>query len=159
GTRLAIEYVYDNSEDNPNNPMRPLQRVRFGQESADEMGTCTFSLTLKDVREQAKLWMATTDRDLEKLPNAWNLLMRKAQLERELGSHDVASKLSERACVISPGAPGGWIERGMIAESMRQQDRAVESYRRAISLDAKHAMAHLHLGTLFGRGGNNTLAL
>lgn len=159
GTRLAIEYVYDNSEQNPNNPIRPLQRVKFGQESADEMGTCTFSLTLQDAGDRAKLSMATTERDLEKLPDAWNLLLRKGQLLRERGDFDAAGKCIERAAQISPGAAAVWFERGMLAESTHQLQRAVESYQRALSLDKSHAMANMQLGTLFGRAGKDALAL
>ena len=159
GTRLAIEYVYDNSDNNDNNPVRPLQRVRFGQQSADEMGTCTFSLTLRDLRDRPKLQLATTDRDLEKLPNAWNLLMRKSQLERERGNFAVAEKAIEQACEISPGAAAVWFERGMLGESMHQLERAASSYQMALRIDKNHAMAHMQLGTLFGRSGNDAKAL
>jgi tetratricopeptide (TPR) repeat protein len=159
GTRLAIEYVYDNSDNNDNNPVRPLRRVRFGQESADEMGTCTFSLTLHDLRERAELQLATTDRDLEKIPDAWHLLMRKCQLERERGNFAVAEKAIEKACRISPGAAAVWFERGMLGESMHKLEAAASSYQQALRIDKNHAMAHMQLGTLFGRSGNDAKAL
>ncbi len=38
GTRLHSRITYDNSADNPNNPHLPPVRVRFGEESEDEMG-------------------------------------------------------------------------------------------------------------------------
>jgi len=159
GTRIDIEYVYDNSEGNTNNPTRPPKRVRFGQESADEMGTCTFSVTLHNPQDRSKLLMATTDRDLEKLPNAWNLLMRKCQLERERGNFSGAEKAIERACKISPGAAAVWFERGMLAEATHKLELAVRSYRQALAINPKHAMAHMQLGTLFGRSGNDAMAL
>lgn len=159
GTRLAIEYVYDNSEANDNNPIRPLKRVRFGQESADEMGTCTFSLTLRDLRERPKLRLASVDRDLEKLPNAWNLLMQKCELERGRGNFEVAEKAIEKACRISPGAAAVWFERGMLGESMHKLETAARSYQQALAIDKNHAMAHMQLGTLFGRSGNDQKAL
>lgn len=159
GTALAIEYVYDNSEQNSNNPVRPVQRVQFGQDSADEMGTCTFSMTLGKPQDRAKLLMATTDRDLEKLPNAWNLLLQKGRLERELGNFVVAEKVVEQACQISPGAAAVWYELGMLSESMHKLQRAVQSYQQAIGIDPNHAMAHMQLGTLFGRSGNDAMAL
>ena len=159
GARIEIEYTYDNSDKNDNNPIRPPRRVRFGQESADEMGTCTLSVTLNNPRDRAKLMMATTDRDLEKLPDAWNLLMRKAQLERERGGFVAAEKAIDRACQISPGAAAVWFERGMLCEATHKLEQAVSSYRRALSVDANHAMAHMQLGTLFGRSGNDAMAL
>src|SRR5260370_14973054 len=33
-----MQYLYDNSEDNRRNPDRPPKRVRWGQNSTDEMG-------------------------------------------------------------------------------------------------------------------------
>ena len=159
GARLAIEYVYDNSEQNPNNTQRPLRRVQFGQESADEMGTATFSLILQDERDRPKLLMAAVSRDLEKLPKAWNLLLRKGQLLREQGDLTAAAPLIEQACGISPGAAAVWLERGILAEARNELPRAVESYQRALSIDPQHGMAHLQLGTLYGRSGNQKLAL
>ena len=37
GTRLSMRFIYDNSADNPHNPHRPPQRVRYGVQTADEM--------------------------------------------------------------------------------------------------------------------------
>jgi hypothetical protein len=37
GTRLEMEFIYDNSADNPHNPSHPPQRVRWGPDSTDEM--------------------------------------------------------------------------------------------------------------------------
>jgi hypothetical protein len=39
GTRIDVEIAYDNSADNPANPFTPPQRVAFGRESTDEMGS------------------------------------------------------------------------------------------------------------------------
>ena len=38
GARLAMEFTYDNSADNPRNPHDPPRRVLYGPESSDEMG-------------------------------------------------------------------------------------------------------------------------
>lgn len=38
GTRLTMEYTYDNSEKNASNPNRPPRRVTYGQRTTDEMG-------------------------------------------------------------------------------------------------------------------------
>jgi len=49
GTRIDVEIAYDNSADNPANPFVPPQRVRFGRESTDEMGSMI--LEMLPVRE------------------------------------------------------------------------------------------------------------
>jgi len=48
GTKLDTEIVYDNSVDNSRNPNYPPQRVRWGRESFDEMGSMTLLVTTDD---------------------------------------------------------------------------------------------------------------
>ena len=38
GTRLQATWTFDNSADNPDNPSDPPRRVRFGEQTTDEMG-------------------------------------------------------------------------------------------------------------------------
>ena len=159
GTRVAMEYVYDNSEANENNPVRPLRRVRFGQESADEMATLTLSVTVQSPQARDALALASVDRDLEKLPRAWNLLMRKSRLERARGNWDVAQRCIDQACEISPGAADVWFERGVLAAMRQQPERAERDFRRALQVDPGHAMSHMELGTLCGRRGDDQGAL
>lgn len=45
GTRLDVEAVFDNSEDNPSNPSSPPQRVTWGDGTRDEMLFCFFLLS------------------------------------------------------------------------------------------------------------------
>lgn len=159
GTRLAIDYRYDNSEHNPNNPLRPLRRVRFGQESADEMGTLTLSLTLRDPADRPALQRAIVDRELEKVPGAWNLLVRKARLERERGQLDAAALALARAREISPGAADVFVELGLLAEQRGRLDEAGAHYREALQLDPGLGIAHLQLGAIRGRAGDSAAAL
>ena len=159
GTRVAMEYVFDNSADNEHNPSRPVQRVRFGQESSDEMATLTLSLTVSGPGDRDALARACVDRDLEKLPDAWNLLMKKARLERQRQRWAVARRCIERACEVSPGAPDVWHERGALAEAQGQIDEAERSYRRALSVGPDHAPSHLQLGAICGRRGDSVGAL
>jgi hypothetical protein len=44
GTRLTARVSWDNSADNPRNPSNPPVRVRWGEESADEMGSVTLQV-------------------------------------------------------------------------------------------------------------------
>lgn len=37
GTRIDLEFIYDNSEKNPNNPSKPPIQVKFGEQTTDEM--------------------------------------------------------------------------------------------------------------------------
>ena len=55
GTRLDGEVVWDNSEDNPNNPNNPPIGVRWGRESADEMGSVSLQMVAANKNEFGKL--------------------------------------------------------------------------------------------------------
>jgi len=45
GTTIDVEIKYDNSASNPRNPHSPPERVTWGRESTDEMGSMTLIVT------------------------------------------------------------------------------------------------------------------
>lgn len=55
GTVLETTIVYDNSSDNPQNPFSPPQRIRWGRESTDEMGSVTLMVIPADKKDQDRL--------------------------------------------------------------------------------------------------------
>lgn len=159
GTRLQIEYVYDNSERNPNNPTRPPRRVRFGQSSADEMGTLTLAVTVADDAARARLAEAMVRRELEKVPDAWNVQLRFARLLRERGDFAAAKAAADRSEALAPGTADVAIELGLIAEGGGRTDDAMSHYREALRRDPARGLAHLQLGSLDGRAGRAEAAL
>lgn len=60
GTEVTVDLWYDNSEDNPENPFHPPQRVTWGRESTDEMGSITLLATARIEQERELL-----ERDLQ----------------------------------------------------------------------------------------------
>jgi len=46
GTKVELEFTYDNSAGNPHNPSRPPVRVRFGEQTKDEMALAFLGLVL-----------------------------------------------------------------------------------------------------------------
>lgn len=51
GTRIDTVLVYDNSTGNPENPFDPPQRIKWGQQSTDEMGSVTLSVVAVDAKD------------------------------------------------------------------------------------------------------------
>jgi hypothetical protein len=51
GTRLEMEYVYDNSADNPQNPSNPPTRVTWGEETNDEMAIAFLEFELPSPKD------------------------------------------------------------------------------------------------------------
>jgi mono/diheme cytochrome c family protein len=58
GTVIESELVYDNSANNPWNPFQPPQRIRWGEETTDEMGSLIFNAVAVDPRDRAALGTA-----------------------------------------------------------------------------------------------------
>ena len=54
GTRIEMQYVYDNSDANRRNPNRPPRRVTFGQTSASEMGSLWLQVVPRNAGDLAR---------------------------------------------------------------------------------------------------------
>jgi mono/diheme cytochrome c family protein len=46
GTEIDMQYVYDNSDSNPRNPSNPPRRVKFGEQTTNEMGFAFVQVTV-----------------------------------------------------------------------------------------------------------------
>jgi mono/diheme cytochrome c family protein len=56
GTKVTQEFVYDNSADNPHNPSSPPQRVRYGEQTKDEMALVFYQILID--RQRAEMLQA-----------------------------------------------------------------------------------------------------
>ena len=86
GTRLDVRITYDNSADNPRNPTQPPQRVKWGEQSTDEMGSMTLLVVPK------------VSNDLTRLKIAYRTHIREGFAER------MQSRWSQRGGSNRPGA-------------------------------------------------------
>lgn len=59
GTRLEMQYTYDNSASNPHNPSNPPREVKFGEQTTNEMGFAFVSLTLPSPDDVSKFRSGT----------------------------------------------------------------------------------------------------
>lgn len=58
GTVITTDIAYDNSADNPENPYQPPQRIRWGRQSNDEMGSVTLVVVAADESQRPTLEVA-----------------------------------------------------------------------------------------------------
>lgn len=65
GTRIEMEFVYDNTAENPRNPTVPPQRVRNGFRPIDEMGLLFLHVIPDQRGDQASLEQAKTQKMVE----------------------------------------------------------------------------------------------
>jgi hypothetical protein len=62
GTRIDVSLRYDNSADNPRNPHNPPQRIEWGEQSDDEMGSMTVLYEAVKKEDEAVLQQWTNQR-------------------------------------------------------------------------------------------------
>lgn len=67
GTRVDVEWVFDNSASNPANPFSPPRPVRFGPNSTDEMCELQLGLIPMQLGDEAKLLAARVAKMKEKI--------------------------------------------------------------------------------------------
>lgn len=72
GTRIDGELTYDNSADNLRNPNSPPKRVRWGEQSTDEMGSLILSVVPKNAADLDALRAATLLYVLTPVPQVGN---------------------------------------------------------------------------------------
>jgi hypothetical protein len=70
GTKVEMEFVYDNSAENPRNPNHPPQRVTAGYRPTDEMGLVFLYLIPDDRSGHEQLEQAHRDMLLARIQDA-----------------------------------------------------------------------------------------
>ena len=157
GTRLLMEYTYDNSADNPRNPQLPPARVYWGQRSRDEMGDLWFQLlaaTEADrVQLQAEVTRKMTAEDiigyetmLKVTPNDPELRDDLAMLYLARGMVNNAVRNFEISASLKPDSPAAHFNLGTALAQAGRFTAAVESFRKALALRPDYAVAHGNLG-------------
>ena len=159
GTRLEMDYVYDNSDANARNPERPPQRVRFGQRSRDEMGTLTLLVSVADRPARLRLAVAMLQRDLEKHPEDPLLWAQLAGAQREAGDVAAAVAAARSALAQDPGCAPALLELGMAMELAGRAADAEQSYQDCLRSDPELALARVQLGGLLARSGRTSAAI
>lgn len=130
GTRLAMEFTYDNSANNPRNPNTPPQRVRYGLQSTDEM---------------AELWLQVAFRsEQEKLTFARDYQFKVAR--------DVIA-YNRFALANNPGDADAHLALGKALITLRKDSEAETHLRSAIRLKPDADEATYFLGLMYRRQG------
>jgi len=160
GTRLSMQYTYDNSAANPRNPEHPPKRVQWGQRSADEMGDLWIQALTRTPADLAALDQEFRQKvvaedvngyelEIERHPRDAGLRDTAALLYLELGRVEPAIAHFQKALAIKgPSAPAHF-NLGTAMTLGKQFDEAVYEFQQAIRIDPKYSPAHNNLGTVY----------
>jgi mono/diheme cytochrome c family protein len=157
GTRLAMEYTYDNSAENVRNPQLPPARVRWGQRSKDEMGDLWFQLLAKNDRDRALITSQITQKMtaedvvgyetmLDATPDDFELHDDVAVLYLGLGQAGDAVRHFAASARIKPDSAAAHFNLGTALASAGRLDDAVASLRAALAIRPAYPQAHNNLG-------------
>ena len=159
GATLAMEFRYDNSADNPQNPHDPPRRVLYGPESADEMGDLWIQVVPRREADLAALKL-----DFERKETAARLAGYRFKLDRNpedekarfglagmlaaLGEPDEVIRHLEEAVRIRPDFALALSDLGRLHFLNRDVERAAGLFDRAIAASPALPQAHHNLGTV-----------
>ena len=159
GTRIEMDYVFDNSAANPRNPDRPPQRVSWGWRSSDEMADVWLQVMTRADDDRAKLAAATRRKMaaedaigcetlIARQPDYAALRNDAAGLYLELGQPERALPHFEAVRTLEPMAAAAEYNVGVALEAMDRRADAAAHYEAAVRLDAHYSAAHNNLGNL-----------
>ena len=167
GTTLHMEYSYDNSSNNPHNPHSPPKRVRYGEQTSDEMGILWVQVRTHDRKDLAMLMRdhqpKTSAEDavgyqtlLEATPDDASLHDGLAHSYIELGRVAEAISHARESVRLEPASNDAHYNLATVLAASGQFDEADRNFREAIQLNPADTYAHNSLGALLftmGRPG------
>jgi hypothetical protein len=170
GTRVAMQYTYDNSAANPRNPQLPPQRVFWGQRSFDEMGDLWFQFVARSASDRATMTAGIqrkmTAEDLIGLETLLRASPRDAELHDDAAVLYLATGQAERAidhfrssAALKPGEAAAHFNLGTALSVAGRLEDAVHEYREALRLRPGYAAAHNNLGLVLATQGRVAEAL
>jgi tetratricopeptide (TPR) repeat protein/mono/diheme cytochrome c family protein len=159
GTKLEMEYEFDNSDANPRNPIHPPGRVGWGWRSSDEMADVWIQLMTRSEADRARLAadvrrkMAAEDvvgseTLVAREPDYVDLRNDTALLYLELGQPQKA--LTHFAAVrrLKPQSPVARYNVAVALEALGRNAEAKGEYEAAVQFDPQYSAAHNNLGSL-----------
>jgi tetratricopeptide (TPR) repeat protein len=157
GTRVDLQYVFDNSADNPRNPHQPPQPVHWGQRSTDEMGDLWVQMLTRTDRDLGVLRKALQAKHVAEEAVGYEMMIRSepasvplrndaAVIYTEIGEFEKAARHLEMVARLQPDSPAAHYNLGTVLSSMKNAARAAEEYEQAVRLRPDYAAAHNNLG-------------
>lgn len=157
GTRLSMEYTYDNSSTNVRNPELPPARVYWGQRSRDEMGDLWFQLLASNETDRARLADEITakmtgedivgyETMLKVNPDDAELHDDVALLYMSLGFAANAVRHFQASAALKPESAAAHFNLGTAYAQAGRFDNSIKSFQEALRLRPDYSLARGNLG-------------
>jgi tetratricopeptide (TPR) repeat protein/mono/diheme cytochrome c family protein len=170
GSRLTMQYIYDNAGKRRFTPQEPPRRVGWGPRSSDEMGDLWIQLLTRDERDLAALnrdfqrkWTEDEIAGYESLirKDGSSIVLREEAglLYLQNGQWQEAARHYRAALAQQPGSSVLHFNLATALMVGGQLDDATSSFREALRLAPGYAAAHANLGNVLSRLGRRDEAL
>jgi Flp pilus assembly protein TadD len=170
GTRLSMEYTYDNSSTNVRNPELPPARVYWGQRSRDEMGDLWFQLLASNDRDRARLSAEITAKmtgeDIVGYETMLKVNPKDAELHDDvallymgLGFAANAVRHFQATAALKPESAAAHFNLGTAYAQAGRFEDSIKSFREALARRPDYALAHGNLGRVLLIKGDVAAAL
>lgn len=165
GTKLVMEYTYDNSTNNARNPNLPPQPVYYGMRSTDEMGELWLQVIMKSQQDFMTLNRALQPRFVrDQILSNEALLRRDPNAPRpyaEIGAALVLSGQTEagltrlrQSIQLDPNYDEAHYFAGLALRTLKQFPEAQTEFEAALQLSPRHGRARGNLGLVLMEQGN-----
>jgi tetratricopeptide (TPR) repeat protein len=170
GSRIEIEFDYDNSAENVRNPNEPPRRVLYGANSTDEMAEVMIQVLPADEAKRA-----TLEADFERFRVDKAIVYRRKRLEDNpqdtashsalassylyLGQPELAIPHLETALRIGPESAGLHQNLGYALRQAGRRDDSIRHYQRALALDPLSSETAFDLAQVLRETGERVRAL
>jgi tetratricopeptide (TPR) repeat protein len=165
GTRLILEYTFDNSPANRHNPDAPPRRVRWGQRSSDEMGDLWIQLLTHSERDLVALSAQVRQKmiredivgyEMEISADPASIVLHNdvAVLYLENGQPERAAAHFAEVRRLQPAVAAAAFNLATALEKIGRDNDAIEQYREAIRLDPVYPRARKRLADALLVAGN-----
>jgi len=170
GTSVTMEYTYDNSAANEDNPSSPPTRVFYGLHSSDEMATLSMQVLTQSPSDTRKLTAAVFARAAQESLDGAEMNAkrepRNPEYQWDLGRSLVeAGRLAEAmgplqaAVQALPNHARAHDFLGRVLFAARRPEEALAQFQRAVALDPGDELLHLDLGKVLNDLGRVPEAL
>jgi len=164
GTKLEMDYVFDNSDANSRNPSHPARRVGWGWRSSDEMADVWIQVMTRTDADRARLGaevrrkMAMEDAVgcetlVSRQPDYADLRNDAAGLYLELGQPQRALTHFLAVRRLQPQSAVARYNVAVTLEALGRTAEAAVEYEAAVQFDPSYSLAHNNLGSLLIAAG------
>jgi tetratricopeptide (TPR) repeat protein/mono/diheme cytochrome c family protein len=162
GTTISLKYTFDNSAENPNNPMQPPVRVKFGPNSTDEMAELGLQLLTQSTPDAERIFrdfnarvdksnLDRAEKQVRDEPNNPDHLAYLGSLYLVQGRTADAVTILEKAIRLNDNTDNAHNDLG---NALMAQDRLAEAlphFRRAVAQAPRDERVFYNLGNALDR--------